>query len=81
MNTTFIEGLWVTLAACVGVFMIGAAVEGYLFARINIVFRVMLFAGALLLIDSGLWTDIGGFVILVLVVAWQYGLARRRAVV
>ncbi len=79
INTTFMEGLWVAIAACIGVFMIGAAVEGYLFARINVVLRVMLFTGALLLIDSGLWTDIGGFAILALVVAWQYSMARRRA--
>lgn len=81
INTTFIEGLWIAAAACVGVFMIGAAVEGYLFSRINILLRVLLFAGALLLIDSGLWTDMSGFAILAVVLAWQYLLARRRAAV
>ncbi len=81
INTTFIEGVWVAVAACVGVFMIGAAVEGYLFSRINILLRVLLFSGALLLIDSGLWTDMAGFAILGAVMAWQYLLARRRAAV
>lgn len=81
INTTLLEGIWVTIAACVGVFMIGAAVEGYLFARINLLFRAMLFVGALLLIDTGFWTDVGGCAILAVVMVWQYSFARHRAVV
>lgn len=79
-DTTFLSGLWVTIAACIGVFMIGAAAEGYLFAKINPVLRIALFAGALLLINSGLITDLIGFAILVGVLAVQKIVSKRQAV-
>lgn len=79
-ETTFLSGLWVAIAACIGVFMIGAAAEGYLFAKINPVLRIALFAGALLLINSGLITDLIGFAILVGVLAVQKIVSKRQAV-
>ena len=79
MNTTFFEGIWVTVAACIGVFMIGAAVEGYLFTRINIILRLLLLTGALLLIDTGLVTDLIGFVILISVVPFQRFISLHQA--
>ena len=45
IDTTFMEGLRVTIGACFGVFMIGVAVEGYLFTRTNIVMRVVAACG------------------------------------
>ena len=79
-ETTFLSGLWVAIAACIGVFMIGAAAEGYLFTKINPVLRIALFAGALLLINSGLITDLIGFAILVGVLAVQKIVSKRQAV-
>ncbi|MFV0496957.1 MAG: TRAP transporter permease [Candidatus Fimivivens sp.] len=77
-ETTFMEGLWVTVAACIGVFMIGAAVEGYIFTKVHFVLRFALFVGALLLIYSGFITDIIGFVILIGVLIVQKSLSRSR---
>lgn len=79
-GTTFLGGLWVTVAACIGVFMIGAATEGYLFTKINPVLRVALFVGALLLINSSFITDVAGFVVLIGVVLFQKFISRRQAV-
>ena len=64
--------------SCIGVFMIGVAVEGYLFTKVNIVVRLVAFGGALALIDPGLYTDMIGFLILVAVTAFQKFLAGKQ---
>jgi TRAP transporter 4TM/12TM fusion protein len=76
IDTSFSEGLRVALGACIGVFMIGTAVEGYLFTAVNPILRIITFAGAMCLIDSGIATDIIGGVILVLMVVYQYFAAK-----
>jgi len=77
LDTTFFEGVRVTIGACMGVFMIGAAVEGYLFTKINPLLRIISFAGALGLIDSGVYTDLVGLAILAFLLAIQYYLAKK----
>ncbi len=79
-GTTFLGGLWVTVAACIGVFMIGSAAEGYLFTKINPVLRLALFVGALFLINSSFMTDVIGFIVLIAVVAFQKYISRPCAV-
>ncbi len=70
-NVTFLSGTQVVITSCVGVLLIAAAVEGYLRGRLNILLRIAAFAGALLLIDSQLMTDIVGVGILVVILVWQ----------
>ncbi|MDR2111964.1 MAG: TRAP transporter permease, partial [Candidatus Accumulibacter sp.] len=53
IETTWGEGIRVVIGACIGVLLIGVAVEGYLFTKVNIVLRLIAFASALCLIDSG----------------------------
>ncbi|MDR1651401.1 MAG: TRAP transporter permease [Synergistaceae bacterium] len=77
INTPLLEGLRVAAGACVGVFLIGSSVEGYLFTRMNAALRLVSFGGALCLIDSGIRTDIIGAVILAAAVVFQYTLARN----
>ncbi|MDR1740922.1 MAG: TRAP transporter permease [Synergistaceae bacterium] len=77
IDTTFFEGLRVAIGACVGVFMIAAAVEGYLFTKMHPIVQVISFAGALCLIDSGLYTDLAGAALLVAVVLIQRAAVRR----
>lgn len=78
IDTTFLQGLQVTLMACLGVFLIGVAIEGYLSGKVNIVLRVLAFGGALLLIDPRWQTDLMGLVILLLVVGPQYFKYRQK---
>jgi TRAP transporter 4TM/12TM fusion protein len=78
INTNFLEGIRVTIGACLGVFMIGAAVEGYLFTKINRMLRIAAFGGALCLIDSGVYSDLVGVVILIGLVAFQRVLAKNK---
>ena len=78
LDTGLFEGLRVAVGACIGVFMIGVAVEGYLFTKVNIVMRLIAFGGALALIDPGLYTDMIGVLILVAVTGLQKFLAGRQ---
>lgn len=77
IDTTFLDGLRVVVGACIGVFMIGVAVEGYLFTKVNPLSRIVSFTGAMLLIDSGVRSDIIGATILVLLFLSQRFFARR----
>ena len=77
IDTGFLEGVRVTIGACFGVFMIGVAVEGYLFTRVNIFMRIIAVGGALALIDSGITTDLIGLAVLIVIVAWQHFAARK----
>ena len=77
LNTSFFEGLRVTAGACLGVFLIGMAVEGYLFANMHILLRIAAFAGALCLIDSGIYTDLIGLAVIAVIYLIQRYLAGR----
>ncbi|CAK7071148.1 MAG: hypothetical protein DELT_01890 [Desulfovibrio sp.] len=77
IDTGFIEGFRVAIGACIGVFLIGASIEGYLFTKVNIVARVIAFVGAVCLIDGGITTDIIGLAVLAGVLALQLFLAKK----
>lgn len=70
-QVTWITGIQVVITACIGVVLIAAAVEGYLYGKINVVLRVIAGIGAYLLIDSGLMTDIAGIACLVIIILAQ----------
>ena len=70
-NVTLLSGLQVVITACTGVVLIAAAAEGYLLGRLNIPMRVLAGVGAFLLIDSGLWTDLGGLACLAVILLAQ----------
>lgn len=65
INTTLLEGIWVAFTACMGVLLIGAAVEGYFMTHIAWWLRIVITIGALSLMKPGLETDIVGMVMLV----------------
>jgi TRAP-type uncharacterized transport system fused permease subunit len=79
VDTTFFEGLRVAAGACLGVLLIGMAVEGYLFTGMHILLRLVAFAGALCLIDSGVYTDLAGLAVFALMYVIQRHLAGRNA--
>ncbi|MDR2175813.1 MAG: TRAP transporter permease [Synergistaceae bacterium] len=78
IDTSFLEGVRVSVGACVGVFMIATAVEGYLFTTLHPILRVISFVGALCLIDSGLVTDFIGAAILALLLLVQNYLVKKQ---
>ncbi|GAB7140630.1 TRAP transporter permease [Deferribacterales bacterium RsTz2092] len=77
INTGLLEGVRVVVGACLGVLLIAMAVEGYFIERIGIFVRIIAAVGALCLIDSGIYSDLIGLGILVVVLASQY-MARRK---
>ena len=77
------EGHWttviqVTVTACIGVWLLAAAVQGWLFGALSPVLRVATLCGALLMIEGGLVTDLAGVLIGAGVVTWQHLAGRER---
>jgi len=66
-----LEVVVVTLTAFVGMFGVAIAVEGYVFANVNPILRIVALAGGLMLIIPGLATDIGGVVLVGIVLVLQ----------
>ena len=53
----------VTITTIIGIIALSAALEGYFKTKLNIIFRILLAAGALLMIIPETYTDITGVVI------------------
>lgn len=51
--------------AAIGAICLAGASQGYLFGRLNIIFRIILLIGALCLIKPGIYTDMAGLVIVI----------------
>jgi TRAP-type uncharacterized transport system fused permease subunit len=70
-NATLLQIIWALLTASIGVINLGAAVIGFLYARLDALQRIALFSAALLLIYPSLVTDSLGVGILAVVYLWQ----------
>lgn len=57
--------------AMLGIFLLAASVQGWLFTRMNYFTRIFGFVASLLLIKPGIYSDIVGFVIFILVLIIQ----------
>lgn len=55
----------VTITALIGMTGVAAATEGYLFAKMNPIVRIISLVGGLMLIIPGLQTDIGGLALVI----------------
>jgi TRAP-type uncharacterized transport system fused permease subunit len=71
IDTTWAEALRVALTACLGVVLIGVAVEGWFLGRVAWWARLAAGAAALGLLHAGLWTDLAGLGFAVLLTLWQ----------
>ena len=71
MQGSVIEILIAFASALVGVYSLSVALEGYLFSKVNVMFRVVLFAAAIALILPENITSIIGLVVLVLIYIYQ----------
>lgn len=81
LNTPVLKGIQVAITSAIGVFLISVAVEGYLFKKVSALLRVLSFAGAYLLIDSGLVTDIIGIAICAVIIVYQKTIAKKSATI
>jgi TRAP-type uncharacterized transport system fused permease subunit len=77
IDTTWLEGIHVVTTACIGVFLIGVAAEGYLFTHVNVLLRLIALVCAFCLINPGWRTDLIGLAGLILVVTVQHLLFKK----
>jgi TRAP-type uncharacterized transport system fused permease subunit len=73
---SYLNIFWGFLSGVIGIIALGGAIQGWMIGKAGIVTRVLLAAGALLLIKPGLITDIIGFSILFLALLMMF--AKRR---
>jgi len=76
--TSFGEGAWVVFTAFLGLVSFSGAIMGYLNGPASWAMRLILLAGALLLVPSIALYDFMGLGMLVLVLAWQHFTNLRR---
>ena len=70
----------IVITSLVGIFGVAAAMNGFLFKKLEWPFRVLICIGGLLMMDPTAITDIIGIVLFAAVFAWQYfGAKKERA--
>ena len=77
-DASVFEMALVCVTALLGLFCIAAALNGYLFKKINPVLRIVLIAGGLCAMILGIATDLAGIAAAVAVGAFQYLTAKKR---
>ncbi len=65
------------ISAICGILALGTAVQGWLYGKISIIFRILLFTSALLLIWPELFTSIFGAVMLITLSVFRYKLSKK----
>ncbi|CAN5447780.1 TRAP transporter permease [soil metagenome] len=71
-NAEPLEVIPVAATALVGVLMLAVAGEGFLFAKVNWVFRIILIAGAILMLNPSFLSDGIGLAVAVAISLWQW---------
>ncbi|CAM5223648.1 TRAP transporter 4TM/12TM fusion protein OS=Ureibacillus acetophenoni OX=614649 GN=SAMN05877842_10363 PE=4 SV=1 [Ureibacillus acetophenoni] len=69
---SFMDIAIVAVTSIVGVIGLGAAIEGYFATHMNIIYRIILGVGALLMLIPEPFTDIIGTVIVLVIFALNY---------
>ena len=77
INTNIIQGIQVTITACVGVFLISSSVEGYLYRKLSILMRIFMMAGAFLLINSSTLTDLVGIGVFLIILLYEKFISKK----
>ena len=68
---TWYEGVWIFLSALLGMLAFGAATQGYMLVRLNVLERLLLLGVAFMLIQPTMLTDAIGLTVVILVYLWQ----------
>ena len=76
ISDSWLTIIWRSVLACLGIALFAGGLHGYFLTSANIIQRVMLVSGGLLLIAPSLASDIAGAAIAVAVLAWQ-AMSRR----
>lgn len=78
-NVTVFEMIQITLSSLIGLFAIAASLNGFLKAKINIVFRIILVAAGLFMMVPGTLTDIIGLVVIAVIWLYQLRISKKSA--
>lgn len=78
IETTALGLAQIALTAVIGIFGVAAGMEGYCFAEMKPVIRLLSICGGLLLIHPGLVTDIAGLIMVIGAMGIQYMAGKRR---
>lgn len=78
INTTPVEVVLICITAVMGIFGVAAALNGFMFCRINPLLRIVILAGGLLLMIPGTVTDIAGLALMAFVVVYQKKLEKKQ---
>jgi TRAP-type uncharacterized transport system fused permease subunit len=77
INTTMLEAIRIVTGAAIGILLIGIAVEGYFFTKINIFIRIISGIGAVCLMHSGIYSGIAGLLVFIIMIFVQTVAARK----
>jgi TRAP transporter 4TM/12TM fusion protein len=69
---SFLDITMITITAVVGIIALSAAIEGYFKTHLSLLFRIVLGAGALMMIVPETFTDIAGLVIVAIIFSMNY---------
>lgn len=81
IDTTAIQVVQIAITAFIGIFALAAALEGYCFANMNAIIRIVIAVGGLLLIHPALATDLVGLILVFASLAFQYILSKKQKAV
>ena len=79
INTNAFQVVQICVTSLLGIFGIAAALNGFLFGKLNLLFKILLIAGGLCMMDPGMMTDIVGLILVIGPTAWQYMSSKRTA--
>ena len=81
IDTTAIQVVQIAITAFIGIFALAAALEGYCFANMNAIIRIVIAVGGLLLIHPALATDLVGFILVFASLVFQYIVSKKQKAV
>ncbi len=77
IDTTPVEVVGIIITSILGIFGLAAGLEGYCFADMNPVIRIVLVIGGLLLIYPGMVTDLSGLCLVLGAIIYQYIIGKK----
>ena len=80
IDTTPLRVVQIAITAFIGVFAVASALEGYCFARMHMITRIVIAAGGLMLIHPALLTDVIGIAVVVATLVFNRVVEKKKYV-
>lgn len=78
IDTTPLRVVQIAITAFIGVFAVASALEGYCFARMHMITRIVIAAGGLMLIHPALLTDVIGIAVVVATLVFNRAVEKKK---